>query len=173
MLRAGIETGLAGGLVLKSTFTLVFISVLIAAGCLSIPGCDRAATPSQDVADERPHAQFVAQQAGPDQIQITVEIPPGHHAYLDSGDRGNLVPISFDWSAVSEILPAGPTMEHMPDGARDEDVGARVVRGQSRFVFHVPDAQALQGTRIQVTSQICDEEIGLCYRPEQNDLTIY
>ncbi|MCB1325137.1 MAG: hypothetical protein KDK35_07925 [Leptospiraceae bacterium] len=173
MYRAGIETGLAGGLVLKSTFTFVFTVLIAAAGMLSVLRCDRSGTPSQEMAEERPRAQFVAQQAGPDTIQVTVDIPPGHHAYLDSGDRGNLVPISFDWSAVSEVLPATPSLEQVPEGDRDEDVGARVLRGQSRFVFAVPDAQALKGSQIQVTSQICDEEVGLCYRPEQNELTIY
>jgi hypothetical protein len=99
-------------------------------------------------------------------IEIVASIPPRHHAYLDAGDEGNLIPIGFDW----QDLTPEPVALSMPTGERDEDVKARVLRGDGRFQFQ--HSTVSPGVQVRVRSQICDEDRGVCYRPTWNEVEL-
>ena len=111
-----------------------------------------------------PAAEFSGRTLDDGRIQITAIIPDRHHAYLDSGDEGNLIPIFFQWD--------GPAPEKVtaPPGERDEDVKARVLRGQGVFVFEPGAAGTPEGVKVQ--SQVCDEDKGICYRPLWQDVSL-
>ncbi len=104
------------------------------------------------------------------QIEIEVDVPSRHHAYLDSGKYENLIPIAFDWQAGS------PELTTAPAGEQDDDVNAKVLRGKGRFVFAVQADQIAALTdaspAVRVRSQICDEDKGICYRPTWNELKL-
>jgi len=89
-------------------------------------------------------------------IQLEVLVPPGHHAYLDAGKEGNLIPVSFRWDG------SAPNLTLAPLGEFDEQVRATVLRGRGQWQFEKGAA-----TAVTVRSQICDEKIGLCYPPSE------
>lgn len=95
-------------------------------------------------------------------LQVQFQVPSRHHAYLDEGREGNLIPISFDWQGWSE-KDAPLKAVQLPPGEPDADSGARVLRGEGTFVFeprHTPPQ-----TDFRVRVQICEEVKGVCYRP--------
>jgi thioredoxin:protein disulfide reductase len=93
---------------------------------------------------------------------ITVEIPADHHGYLDSGDEGLLIPLAFtfDHSGIEaqEIT--------RPQGTRDEQAHAMVLRGQGEFAFrlHLSDT-ALDSPHAKLHYQICNDSTNICYPP--------
>ncbi len=102
------------------------------------------------------------------QMEILVQIPPKHHAYLDRGDEKNYIPITFDWSSHIEngTLDEKPVLVKKPTGERNDEAGATVLRGRGNFVFESENFAKLQNKRLKVRTQICDEIKGICYRPE-------
>ena len=102
-------------------------------------------------------------------------VPANHHAYLDKGDTGRLLEVEFGWDdlVTRARLKAPPTVESKPIGERDDDVGARVLRGVGVWTFRVdPSDAALAGASVSVRTQICDEKIGLCYPPERRTVSL-
>lgn len=91
-----------------------------------------------------------------DSILVELLIPEAHHAYLDAGKEGNLIPVSFRWEGGS------PALSLAPMGEFDEKVHAKVLRRQGQWKFEKGTA-----TAVTVRSQICDEKIGLCYPPSE------
>ncbi len=102
-------------------------------------------------------------------LSVTVSVPARHHAYLDSGREGNLIPVTFDWKAWTESGQPEPTIVDRPEGDIDEDTGARILRGEGVFAFTVPPTARSADFRVRV--QICDEIKGICYRPAWHDVT--
>lgn len=121
-------------------------------------------TKSRATAPLVPAAEFTGRTLDDGRIQITAVVPDRHHAYLNSGDDGNLIPIFFQWD--------GPAPEPVttPPGERDEDVKATVLRGQGVFVFQPGADGAPEGVKVQ--SQVCDEDKGICYRPLWQDVSL-
>ncbi|MCR9144662.1 MAG: protein-disulfide reductase DsbD N-terminal domain-containing protein [bacterium] len=101
---------------------------------------------------------------------INVDVPSRHHAYLDAGKHGNLIPIGFDWQGLSPE----PEQVTAPVGERDEDVQAQVLRGSGTYVFKAggENAPPFAGRSLRVRSQICDEDKGICYRPTWTDVKL-
>ena len=106
-----------------------------------------------------------------DLVRISVRIPEQHHAYLDKGKDGRLIPISFDWENTAD-QPAAPKLQSIPKGNFDDIVEATVLRGDGEFVFEVKKASGFAGKVIKVKSQICNEVKGVCYRPKIENVVL-
>lgn len=99
--------------------------------------------------------------------RITVEVPADHHGYLDAGDEGLLIPISFtfaDPGLVAEEIAR-------PQGTRDEQAHATVLRGRGEFVFRF-DAQGVDNPspNAKLRYQICNDVTNICYPPRTVDV---
>lgn len=105
-------------------------------------------------------------------VEIEVDVPNRHHAYLDAGEYGNLIPIAFEWQGAEPE----PKFLMGPSGEQDDEVKAKVLRGLGRFVFEIKAEQIAQlesaSPALRVRSQICDEDKGICYRPTWNELKL-
>ena len=116
-------------------------------------------------APNRPQARISAS-VDDDTLTVFVAIPEGTHAYLDRGREGVLIPVSFDWKDIK----AKPVLA--PDGEFDELVRATVFRGEGSFVFKVEDARTLKGSVFRVRTQLCNDELGICYPPSWQEVEI-
>ena len=97
-------------------------------------------------------------------FRIAVEVPAGHHGYIDKGDDGFLIPFSFSFPELQETSVV--EMTSAPRGVRDHKVRAQVLRGRGNFAFRLvpaprPAADATAGLRYQ----ICNDVTGICYPP--------
>ncbi len=97
-------------------------------------------------------------------FRIAVEVPAGHHGYIDKGDDGFLIPLSFSFPELEETGVV--EMTSAPRGVRDNKVRAQVLRGRGDFAFRLvpappPAADATAGLRYQ----ICNDLTGICYPP--------
>jgi len=100
---------------------------------------------------------------------VTLSVPDHHHAYLDSGTEGNLIPVSFDWAKWSANGQNEPQLISKPEGALDQDTGAYILHGNGNFTFETKDTNKQNEFRVRV--QICDEIKGICYRPSWHEVT--
>lgn len=146
---------------MKTTASLFLISSLLIA-----TACDR----EEPTAPARPHVT-VSGSVQNKTVTIQITVPTDHHAYLDRGSEGNLVPISFDWSSLSLDKTAEPALRSAPKGVFDKTVKATVLRGSGTFQFETA-AESIAGKTIRVQSQICDDIQGICFRPEFNEVTL-
>ncbi len=108
-------------------------------------------------------------------IRFQVNVPQGHHAYTDTGDSGNLIPVTFQWENLHKETGLNLSLPELvtdPPGSRDEEFQARVLRGSGTFEFKAEDVQKYSGKTLSVRSQICDEKTGICYRPETVQVTL-
>lgn len=109
-------------------------------------------------------------------FRILVRLPPSHHGYLNRGDSGFLIPLTFTFT---ELEKHGVTVSMVsgPSGQRDETVRAVLVRERAEFVFRV---QAAKGrvpasgslTRAWLDYQICDERVNICYPPRRLEIPV-
>ena len=104
-------------------------------------------------------------------VRFRITIPERHHAYLDRGKEGRLIPISFDWKNALEETDT-PDIASTPSGSFDQDYGATVLRGEGEFVFQLKKASELIGKIVKVKTQICDDVKGICYRPIIEEVVI-
>ncbi|HQI21262.1 MAG TPA: protein-disulfide reductase DsbD family protein [Leptospiraceae bacterium] len=127
----------------------------------------------QAVPEKETHQTTVTAGAKGDRLTIAVSVPAGHHAYLDSGKEGVLIPISIDWkeAIAKKFIQATPRSVAIPDGVQDEQMGARVLRGKGDFVYEAR-FDKLEDQTIKVRSQICDDVKGICYRPTTQDIPV-
>ncbi len=98
-------------------------------------------------------------------FRIAVEVPEGHHGYIDNGDDGFLIPFSFSFPGLEE---AGVVvdMTSAPPGVRDHKVRAQVLRGSAEFAFRlVPAPKPTTGVTAALRYQICNDMTGICYPP--------
>ncbi len=94
--------------------------------------------------------------------RITVEVPDDHHGYLDAGDEGLLIPIAFTFDetgiAVKEIA--------RPQGTRDDQAHATVLRGRGEFVFRLDaEGDVNPSPNAKLRYQICNDVTNICYPP--------
>jgi thiol:disulfide interchange protein DsbD len=106
-------------------------------------------------------------------IRLAVLIPPDHHGYLDTGDEGLFIPLTFAFPSLAEQGVQVIMLSH-PPGVRDEIVQATVLRGSGEFTFRATTnrlAPAPLGTLpLTFRYQICNDVSKLCYPPQ--DLTL-
>ena len=99
-------------------------------------------------------------------LRIAVEVPAGHHGYIDKGDDGFFIPFSFSFPDIEETGVV-VEMTSAPPGVRADKVRARVFRGRADFAFRLvpaprPGALLEAGLRYQ----ICNDATGICYPPK-------
>ncbi len=98
-------------------------------------------------------------------LRIAVEIPPGHHGYIDKGDDGFFIPFSFSFPGL-EDTGVVVEMTDAPKGVRDKKVRAQVLRGHADFAFRlVPAPKPAASTTAHLRYQICNDVTGICYPP--------
>ncbi len=117
--------------------------------------------------DGPPSADVAAWVKDASTVQVSVIVPPGHHAYLDKGVEGNYIPVSVDTSGVGDLR-----LKDSPPGELDKEVRAKVLRGMGAFLYETKDASAAAGKSLRVRSQICDERKGVCYAPRTVEVKI-
>jgi len=105
-----------------------------------------------------------------DTWRIAVQIPPDYHGYLDTGDEGFFIPLSFTFPGLEE-QGAQAVMVSRPVGERDEVVHATVLRGSGEFAFRIeaiPTA-AMTAAALPMTLryQICHDVTKICYPPQE------
>ena len=64
-------------------------------------------------------------------LGIAVEVPAGHHGYIDRGDDGFLIPFTFSFPGLEETGVV-VEMTAAPTGVRDDKVRAQVLRGSPK-----------------------------------------
>ena len=110
------------------------------------------------------------------QFRIAVRVPPDHHGYLDKGDEGLLIPLSFTFASL-EAQGARVIMLSSPPGERDDTYHATVLRGKGHFLFRVHTEQGTFPTEkpfsATVRYQICNDVTSICYPPRQTDVALH
>ena len=98
-------------------------------------------------------------------FRIAVEVPEGHHGYIDKGDDGFLIPFSFSFLGLEETGHV-VEMTSAPLGVRDDKVRAQVLRGHVDFAFRLlPAPQPATDVTAGLRYQICNDVTGICYPP--------
>ena len=126
-----------------------------------------APAPSVDVWVEPLSLQLEAKK--PATLIIRITPPAGHHAYLDTGEDGLLLPIEIN---LSSLQKAGIQVRSVsvPQGEWDEQFHATVFRREATFKYELralPWAKVGSGKyKINIRSQICQDTTGACYFPE-------
>ena len=119
-----------------------------------------------------------------EKFHIAVQIPPNHHAYLDKGDDGLLIPLTFTFTLL-EQRGTRVVMRARPRGKRDEKFQATVLRGKGTFGFELqatqdtlPRDSVLTATLLYVLPatllyQICNDVTEICYPPEEIEVPLH
>lgn len=151
-------------------FAALALTGLLGAALLATAACDGESKAGARGPGDVPAAAISGRVLENGQAEIRVDVPSRHHAYLDAGEFGNLIPVGFDWQGLSPE----PQAVSAPEGVRDDEVKAQVLRGQGSFVFAAggEGAPEFAGRSLRVRSQICDEDKGICYRPTWTDVTL-
>src|SRR5712691_5072599 len=109
-------------------------------------------------------------------LRIAVLIPPDHHGYLDTGDEGLLIPLTFAFPSLEEQGAHIVMLSH-PVGERDEIVHATVLRGSGQFTFRIEATQtiALPMETLPLTFryQICNDVTKICYPPQERTVSLH
>ena len=138
--------------------------LILTASALASCGEESSGPATPDLPEATLHASIL--DSG--DIDVRIAVPDRHHAYLDAGREGVLIPVSFDWDLPGQA--AAPKTTVAPIGDMYEDAGARVLRGMGRWVFQ--PAQGVDTGEVKIRTQICDEVKGVCYPPQKNTLTL-
>lgn len=101
--------------------------------------------------------------------RIMVEIPADHHGYLDSGDEGLLIPLAFTFD--------NPGIEAQeisrPQGSRDDQAHATVLRGQGEFAFRLTLSGAIpESPHAKLRYQICNDVTNICFPPRTTQVPL-
>ena len=116
-----------------------------------------------------------ANNTGRDTIHIAVQIPPNHHGYLDAGEEGFFIPLSFAFPSLEEQGAQVVVVLH-PAGAKDNVVHATVLRGTGEFVFRIESTPAVlkAAATLPMTFryQICNDVTKICYPPQERTISL-
>ena len=107
-------------------------------------------------------------------LGIDISIASGLHIYLDQGIHKNLIPIAFAWQdfiKAKEMIKI-PTLLKSPRGEYDKKAEGTVLRSNGYFLFQSKELSKIKGKELRVRVQICDEEQGICYRPQWLSISI-
>ena len=150
---------------MKRTFYTALLLAGILAGTL---GCTET---EQSGSDGIPEASIRAAALN-EKVTVSITIPEDHHAYLNRGPHENLIPVDFDWKPALESgkILKEPELESSPEGEKEKETGAAVLRGTGEFVFTGISPAA--DTSLRVRTQICNEITGMCFRPAWQTITI-
>jgi hypothetical protein len=161
--------------------TKFFIICGIISSCLLLPA--EAQLPFSPLAPTlptvkawMPERSFTTDLDGKITFHIAVEVPPDHHAYLDKGDEGLLIPLSFTFPALEE-RSVRVELISSPTGTRDEKVSATLLRGTHDFVFHLhgPADPAVLNSPVsaRLRYQICNDVTNICYPPQEKEVALH
>ena len=102
--------------------------------------------------------------------RIAVLIPPNHHGYLDTGDEGLFIPLTFAFPSLEEQGAHVVMLSH-PVGERGEIVHATVLRGSGEFTFRIKathtTSSPVKTLPLTFRYQICNDVTKLCYPPQE------
>ena len=108
-------------------------------------------------------------------LRLAVQMPAEHHGYLDTGDEGFYIPLSFSFPAL-ETRGVHMILRTRPQGTRDEIVHATVLRGYGEFVFQVEgqttEPQTNSPLGVLFRYQICNDVTKICYPPQELGLQL-
>lgn len=127
------------------------------------------ATPVVKITVQPEQMQLHAGESGT--LSVRIVVPAGHHAYLDAGKDGGYLPIDISLSAIEQ---AGIKVRRLsaPQGARDEQYRAAVLRGEGVFKYALTVPSAFNAGNgdysITVGNQICNDASGSCYFPRSD-----
>ena len=111
-----------------------------------------------------------------DTLRIAVQIPPNYHGYLDAGDEGFFIPLSFTFPSLEE-QGAQVIMVSRPAGERDEVVHATVLRGSGEFAFRIEATHtasiAAETLPMTFRYQICNDVTKICYPPQEVAVSLH
>lgn len=134
---------------------------------------NHATIPEVQVTLEEPTLHFDAQ--GHTLARIQVTIPPDHHGYLDKGEEGFYIPLMFTFVALEE-RGARVVEISRPQGERDDQVHATILRGNGQFVFGIDTSDPAQFANhtllIKLRHQICNDITRVCYPPKEVSLPV-
>lgn len=146
------------------------LPLMFAAGILTMEA-GQAQVPGSNTGPRRPSVaaevvpESLARHAGALSFRISVEVPREHHGYLDTGDDGFFIPISFSFPDL-EGTEVRVEMTSAPFGTRDDRVRAQVLRGRGEFGFHlVPGPRSATEAAASLRYQICSDVTQRCYPP--------
>ena len=136
-----------------------------------------AQTSANDPAPTLPEVKvwLVAQERQPSDtgvyiLRLGVKLPANHHGYLDIGDEGLFIPLTFAFPSLEEQGAQVVMLSH-PVGERDEIVHATVLRGSGEFVFRVQTTRvaspSVRTLPLTLGYQICNDVTKLCYPPQE------
>ena len=124
---------------------------------------------------------FIAQDRQPNTLEeeyvvrLGILIPPDHHGYLDTGDEGFFLPLSFAFPLLEEQGVRIEMTAH-PPGERDDIVRATILRSTGEFVFRaraMPPIFPSQETLLVILYyQICNDVTKLCYPPQVSTVSL-
>ncbi|MBF0274012.1 MAG: sulfite exporter TauE/SafE family protein [Nitrospinae bacterium] len=104
-------------------------------------------------------------------FNVIVEVPQNNHAYVNEGDEGYFIPVTINFSLPQEGITILPVSK--PDGARDNEVKAQVLRGVGVYSYSIKwDKGDVQTIPVTVMSQMCNDESKICFPPQKEDLTL-
>ncbi|MFQ5560910.1 MAG: cytochrome c biogenesis protein CcdA, partial [Nitrospinota bacterium] len=100
-------------------------------------------------------------------VTVDVTIPLKHHAYLDRGEKGFYIPVEFDFSKLG---PLGIEVNKVsvPEGKKDEDFGATVLRGTGRYEWDFSSKDMINFDslpKFKISYQVCNDETKICFPP--------
>jgi thiol:disulfide interchange protein DsbD len=109
-------------------------------------------------------------------LRLGVQIPANHHGYLDTGDEGLFIPLTFAFPSLEEQGAQVVMLSH-PIGERDEIVHATVLRGSGEFTFRVKtahvDSLSVGTLPLTLRYQICNDVTKLCYPPQELTVSLH
>src|SRR5882672_338617 len=142
-------------------------------GCLPAVAQTSANAPSPTLPEV--NVWLVAQERQPSDteayiLRLAVRLPANHHGYLDTGDEGLFIPLTFAFPSL-EGQGAEVVMLSHPVGERDEMVHDTVLRGSGEFTLRVKTTRMASpsvGTLpLTLRYQICNDVTKLCYPPQE------
>jgi thioredoxin:protein disulfide reductase len=109
-------------------------------------------------------------------LRLAVQIPAHHHGYLDTGDEGFFIPLTFAFPSLEEQGAQVVMLSH-PVGERDEIVRATVLRGNGEFTFRVKTTRmpspSVGALPLTFRYQICNDVTKLCYPPQELTVSLH
>src|SRR5215475_12804457 len=103
-------------------------------------------------------------------LRLAVQLPANHHGYLDTGDEGLFIPLTFAFPSLEEQGAQVVMLSHLVR-LRDEMVHATVLRGSGEFTFRVKTTRmpssSVGALPLTFRYQICNDVTKLCYPPQE------
>jgi thiol:disulfide interchange protein DsbD len=112
----------------------------------------------------------------PAQFQLSLTVPTGHHAYLDTGDEHIYIPVTLDPDAKLAALGLTISKLEKPTGVYDSLVKANVLRDKGDFILELSPvgskAISVKAANLELTYQLCNEETNVCFRPQTTSVDL-